>query len=72
MADFNNIKPQTLLHQPKKAFQLALVLKNHLQIRHKRWDFDSWVRKIPWRRAWQGFFFFFNFFINQLYFLEQV
>ena len=21
--------------------------------RHKRCRFDSWVRKIPWRRAWQ-------------------
>ena len=20
---------------------------------HKRWGFDSWVGKIPWRRAWQ-------------------
>jgi len=22
-------------------------------IRHKRYGFDPWVRKIPWRRAWQ-------------------
>ena len=21
--------------------------------RHKRYGFDSWVRKIPWRREWQ-------------------
>ena len=21
--------------------------------RHKRWNFDLWVRKIPWRRKWQ-------------------
>ena len=21
--------------------------------RHKRWGFDPWVGKIPWRRAWQ-------------------
>ena len=21
--------------------------------RHKRWEFNLWVRKIPWRRAWQ-------------------
>ena len=21
--------------------------------RHKRWGFNPWVRKIPWRRAWQ-------------------
>ena len=21
--------------------------------RHKRWGFSPWVRKIPWRRAWQ-------------------
>ena len=23
------------------------------QCRHKRYGFNSWVRKIPWRRAWQ-------------------
>jgi len=22
--------------------------------RHKRFKFDPWVRKIPWRRAWQS------------------
>ena len=22
--------------------------------RHKRYGFDPWVRKIPWRRAWQS------------------
>ena len=22
-------------------------------MRHKRWGFDPWVGKIPWRRAWQ-------------------
>ena len=22
-------------------------------MRHKTWGFDSWVRKIPWRRKWQ-------------------
>ena len=22
--------------------------------RHRRCGFDSWVRKIPWRRAWQS------------------
>ena len=21
--------------------------------RHRRWEFDSWVGKIPWRRKWQ-------------------
>ena len=21
--------------------------------RGKRWGFDPWVRKIPWKRAWQ-------------------
>ena len=24
--------------------------------RHKRHRFDPWIRKIPWRRAWQSFF----------------
>ena len=22
--------------------------------RHRRWWFDPWVRKIPWRRKWQA------------------
>ena len=32
--------------------QVALVVKN-LSGRRKRPGFDPWVRKIPWRRAWQ-------------------
>ena len=41
---------------------VALVVKNppakagdirDLSWRHKRLGFDPWVRKIPWRRAWQ-------------------
>ena len=37
------------------AFQVALVVKElACQCRrHKRRGFDPWVRKIPWRRAWQ-------------------
>ena len=34
------------------ASQVALVVKNPCQ-RPKRRRFDPWVRKIPWRRAWQ-------------------
>ena len=26
--------------------------------KHKRWRFNAWVRKIPWRRAWQPTLFF--------------
>ena len=39
----------------KWAFQVALVAKNTLCQcrRHKRCGFDPWVRKIPWRKAWQ-------------------
>ena len=39
----------------KWAFQVALVAKNTpCQCRrHKRCGFDPWVRKIPWRKAWQ-------------------
>ena len=33
--------------------QVALVVKNPPARRCKRCGFDLWVRKIPWRRAWQ-------------------
>ena len=38
-----------------KASQVALVVKNlpANAKRPKRHSFDPWVRKIPWRRAWQ-------------------
>ena len=34
---------------------MVLVVKNLPANagRHRRRGFDSWVRKIPWRRAWQ-------------------
>ena len=34
---------------------MALMVKNPPARagRHKRHGFDPWVRKIPWRRAWQ-------------------
>ena len=34
---------------------LVLMVKNLPAnvVRCKRWRFDLWVRKIPWRRAWQ-------------------
>ena len=33
---------------------MALVIKNlPANFRDKRREFDSWVGKIPWRRAWQ-------------------
>ena len=33
---------------------MALVVKNlPANIRDMRYEFDPWVRKIPWRRAWQ-------------------
>ena len=36
------------------AEKVALVVKNSHQCRrHKRHGFDSWVGKIPWRRAQQ-------------------
>jgi len=37
------------------AFQIGASDKEpaHQFRRHKRWKFDPWVRKIPWRRAWQ-------------------
>ena len=32
---------------------MAQRVKNCLQCRrHRRCTFDSWVRKMPWRRAW--------------------
>ena len=32
---------------------MVLMVKNCQCRRHKTWRFDPWVRKIPWRRAWQ-------------------
>ena len=38
-----------------EASQVAPVVKNPPanEDRHKRYRFNSWVGKIPWRRAWQ-------------------
>ena len=37
-----------------RASQVALVKEPAYQLRrYKRCGFDPWVRKIPWRRAWQ-------------------
>ena len=42
----------TLLY--RKPSQVALVVKNSLAIAgHKKCRFNPWVKKIPWRRAWQ-------------------
>ena len=36
------------------ASQVAQWLKNPCQCsRHRRWEFDLWVGKIPWRKKWQ-------------------
>ena len=36
------------------ASQVALVVKNPpVNAGNKRHEFDPWVRKIPWSRAWQ-------------------
>ena len=55
--DTRNICTLTLLH--KWAFQVALVVKNPLQVkhsfqcrRHKRHRFDPWVGKISQSRKW--------------------
>ena len=38
----------------KEASQVVLVVKNlPANAGDVRCGFDSWVRKIPWRRAWQ-------------------
>ena len=37
----------------KRAPQVALVVKNLPANGEDRHGFDLWVRKIPWRRAWQ-------------------
>ena len=38
-----------------QASQVTLAVKNLPANSgdHKRYGFDPWVRKIPWRRAWQ-------------------
>ena len=33
------------------GFPAGSVVKCHLL--HRRYEFDPWVRKIPWRRKWQ-------------------
>ena len=39
----------------EEASLMAQQVKNHLQCRrHRRWGFDPWVWKIPWRRKWQS------------------
>ena len=35
-------------YAPIRASQVVLEVR-----RHKRYGFNPWVRKIPWRRAWQ-------------------
>ena len=38
----------------EQASQMARGKESICQCRrHGRWGFDSWVRKIPWRRKWQ-------------------
>ena len=42
--------------QGAKGLPQQLVDKERILLqcrRHRRCRFDSWVRKIPWRRAWQ-------------------
>ena len=38
-----------------RSSQMALIVKTPPASagRHKRYGFNSWVGKIPWRRAWQ-------------------
>ena len=45
----------THTHTHTHDCQVALVVKNLLAntSRRKRRGFDSWVWKIPWRRAWR-------------------
>ena len=40
----------------RRASQVVLVVKNLPASvgKHKRCKFDPWVRKIPWKRAWQS------------------
>ena len=39
---------------PDGASQMVLVYHPICQCgRHKRWEFDPWIWKIPWKRAWQ-------------------
>jgi len=35
------------------ASQVAQLVKNLRCRRHKRFQFDYWIGKIPWKRAWQ-------------------
>ena len=43
-----------VLKEERGGSQVVLVVKNPPQCRRcKRCGFNPWVRKIPWRRAWQ-------------------
>ena len=44
-----------IIYADFRSFQVALVVKEPTCQcrRHKRHRFPLWVRKIPWRRAWQ-------------------
>ena len=52
----SDMTEQLTLTHLLRASQVALLVKNlpASSGRHKRHRFDSWVRKIPWRRAWQS------------------
>ena len=44
----------TLMQRSITASPIAQRLRIYLQCRrHRRRGFDTWVRKIPWRRKWQ-------------------
>ena len=50
--------------------QMALLVQNPPQCRRRgRWGVDPWVKKIPWRRAWQPISVFFFFFFFHLFLL---
>ena len=49
-----NLKGVKWLSIFQRAFHVALVVKNPpANVGDTRRGFDLWVRKIPWRRAWQ-------------------
>ena len=73
MADFNNIKPQTLLHQPKESFPVGTNGKEPLaNTGEDRRDAALIPAASLQEDSLEGSMarLFFNF-INQLYFLEQ-
>ena len=53
MATHSSILPWNIPWTEEPGRIQYSYLENPMDGRHKRYRFDPWFRKIPWRRAWQ-------------------